>query len=119
MRSFKLILIVIAVPGLWLLSAAIVNAQTEGTVEPAQLTVAGQHGAVETRQIFVRTTNPIKNFQVTPLDLNRTDGIAVLPPAAIVPQKALANQNKLNELTVPVMFDLQKVPSSGEFNGKL
>jgi hypothetical protein len=119
MKSLKLIFIGIAVPGLWLLSAAIVNAQTEGTVEPAQLTVAGLRGAVESRQIFVRTTNPIKNFQVSSLDLNRTDGIAVLPAAAILPQKTLINQNKPNELTVPVKFDLQKVPSSGEFNGKL
>ncbi len=119
MKSFKLILIGIAVPGLWLLSAAIANAQAEGTVEPAQLTVAGLRGTVETRQIFVRTINPIKNFQVAPLDLDRTDGIAVLPAAAILPQKTLINQNKPNELTVPVKFDLQKVPSSGEFNGKL
>src|SRR4028118_495880 len=119
MKSFKLILIGIAVPGLWLLSAAIVNAQAEGTVEPTQLTVAGQRGAVETRQIFVRTTNPIKNFQVSSLDLNRTDGIAVLPAVAILPQKTLVNQNKPNELTVPVKFDLQRVPSSGEFNRHL
>ncbi len=66
MKSLKVILIGIAVPGLWLLSAAIVNAQAEGTVEPAQLRLAGQRGAVETRQIFVRTTNPIKVFITLP-----------------------------------------------------
>lgn len=96
-----------------------VNAQTQVIIEPAQLTVAGMRGAVETRSIFLRTANPIKNPQLIPLDLNRTDGSAVLPAEAISMDQASVLQTKPNELTALVKFNLHRVPSSGEFSGKL
>lgn len=114
----KLVIVGLASSILVLLSAATVNAQTEVVIEPAQLTVSGMRDAVETRTFFLRTTTPIKNFQLIPLDLNRADGSAVLPAEAILLQN-LVSSTKPNEITAIVRFNLQKAPSSGEFSGKL
>lgn len=100
-------------------SGAYANAETGTLIEPEQLSISGTHGAVKNRNIFLRTATPIKNFQLIPLDLNRTDGKAVLPAQSISLQKTLVNQSKSNELTVLVGFDLNKIPGSGEFSGKL
>lgn len=114
----KLVIVGLASSILVLLSAATVNAQTEVVIEPAQLTVSGMRDAVETRTFFLRTTTPIKNFQLIPLDLNRADGSAVLPAEAILLQN-LVSSTRPNEITAIVRFNLQKAPSSGEFSGKL
>lgn len=119
-RLIRLVIIGLGVMVLGILSAGKASGQTEITIEPAQLTVAGMHGKkVETRNIFLRTPIPIKNFQIITSDLNRTDGSAVLPAEAIFLQKTLVNQTKANELTIVVGFNLQKILSSGEFSGKL
>lgn len=115
----KLLIISLVAPSLTLISATTLSAQTDVNVEPTQLTVAGSRGEVKTRNLFLRTTAPIKNFQLIPMDLNRADGNSVFPAQAIIPQKNPVELSKPNELTFLVQFDLHKVPSSGEFSGKL
>ncbi|NEO99300.1 MAG: hypothetical protein F6K58_11570 [Symploca sp. SIO2E9] len=115
----KLLIISLVAPSLTLISATTLSAQTDVNVEPTQLTVAGTRDQVKTRNLFLRTTAPIRNFQLITMDLNRADGSAVFPAQAIIAQKTPTEPSKPNELTFLVQFDLQKVPSSGEFSGKL
>jgi hypothetical protein len=119
-RVIRLVIVGLGATALGILSAANASAQTEVTIEPAHLTVVGMHGTkVETRNVFLRTSKPIKNFQIIALDLNRADGSVVFPAEAIFLEKTLANPIKPNELTALVGFNLQKMSSSGEFSGKL
>lgn len=110
-------LLLLAAPLLALL-AATVGAQGEVTVTPAQLSVAGTRGAVETRTLLLRATEPITGLQAIPLDLACADGNAVLQAGAI--QAALpADQMAAGDpLTVPVTIDLRGA-SSGQFSGEL
>ncbi|MBW4533662.1 MAG: hypothetical protein KME09_06960 [Pleurocapsa minor HA4230-MV1] len=118
MKNIKLSLIGFIIPISWLLSSAIVNAQTKVTIEPEDLTIAGSRfSQVETRQIFITPNESIQNLQinVSARSLYRTDGLTVFPITAIQPQP---NQKQPNEIIVPIEFNLQQAPSSGEFQGK-
>ncbi|MBV6627681.1 MAG: hypothetical protein KI793_32950 [Rivularia sp. (in: Bacteria)] len=112
-------IVVITTSTLIFVSGSYANAETETLIEPTQLSVSGVHGTIETRNIFLRTATPIKKFQLISLDLNRADGNVVLPMQAISLQKTSVSKSKPNELNILVDFNLRKVPTSGEFSGKL
>ncbi len=106
--------------------------QTEVTIAPAQLNISGTQGAVITRSLFVKTPQPIERVQLIPPELNRSDGIQVLPiETANIPgilssdrcqsstiQKIAASSKESNEVILPVCFDLNRAPS-GEFSSQL
>jgi len=103
---------------LGLLVAASVRAQAGITVAPTQLAVTGARGTIETRTLLLRTTDPITSLQVIPLDLPRIAGDVILPAEAIratLPTDQIAANGLL---TVPITFDLSRVPS-GQFSGEL
>ena len=108
--------------------------QTEVTISPAQIHIVGMKGAIVTRRLFVKTPQPIEGVQLLPPDLNRSDGIEILPSAAVqipgmssqqlknrcqpltIPE--IASSEKPNEALLQVCFDLKKAPS-GEFSSQL
>ena len=100
------------------LLAATVVAQAGITATPSQLAVAGMRGAVETRTLLLRTTDPITGLQAIPLDLARADGNAVLPASAVQATLPADEIAAGGYLTVPVTIDLRGAPS-GEFSGEL
>lgn len=119
MKNIKLSLIGFIIPISWLLSSTMVNAQTKVTIEPENLTITGSRfSQVENRLIFITSNKPIKKLQVSisPRSLYRSDNLAVFPITAIQPQ---SNQKQPNEIIVPIEFNIQQAPSSGEFQGKL
>lgn len=126
MNSLKLGLIGLVVPILGLLATAPAIAQTQVTVEPSNLTlvgtrnIAGVGGTTETRTLFLRTTSPIRNLQLIPLDLNNAGGIDVLPAQVIQPTLSAQQQIEANGLVpLPVAFQLGDAAHSGEFSGTL
>lgn len=118
MKNIKLSLIGFIIPVSWLMLSATVNAQTKVTIEPEDLTIVGSRHQVETRQIFVTPDEPIKNLRisVSARSLYRNDHLEVFPTTAI---KSQPNKKQPNEIIVPIEFNLQQAPSSGEFQGKL
>jgi len=118
MKKFRLLVIGMVLLTLGILIARTANAQATITVSPAQLSVAGTRGAVETRTLLIRATEPITSLHAIPLDLARTGGDAVLPAGAI--QASLPTDEIAPDapLTVPVTFDLHTAPG-GEFSGAL
>lgn len=116
-KRYDLLITGLLIPMVWLLPIVSANAQTETTIQPVK--VAGMRGSVETRNLFINATKPITNPQPISLDLSRSDGQSVLPASAITVQADLIKQPKPNQLSVPVNFNLQQVPSSGEFSGNL
>lgn len=115
MKTFRPLLI----STLSFLFSSFLYAQPTELVEPSQLTIAGTTSSTETRQLFIRTSQPIRGKQLRflPQDLHRTDSLAVFPASAIQVQSPLINNS--SELIIPIDFNLRKAPSSGEFNGKL
>ncbi len=106
----------------WLLSSAMVNAQTNVTIDPDVLTIVGlrHQNKVEKRLIYL--TNEAINISQVKVSLRepyRTDRLAVFPIGAIESKTPYINPNQPNELIIPVDFTLQQAPSSGEFQGKL
>jgi hypothetical protein len=72
------------------------------------------------RTLLIRSTTPMTNVQVIPLDLERTDGNTVLPASAIAVQPRSAQPLQSGgEWLVPLRVDLRQAPWSGEFAGKL
>lgn len=121
MKNLRLSLISFFVPVSWLLASAIAHAQAKVTIDPEDLTIAGSRNQVEARLIFVTPDQPIKNLRigVSARSLYRTDRMAVFPTTAIVADNPQTNPKQPNEMIVPVEFNLQQAPSSGEFQGKL
>ena len=112
------VLLTLVILTLGLLLAATADAQGGITITPSQLTVAGTRGAVETRTLLLRATDPITGLQILPLDLVRADGNAVLPASAVQAAPASDEIAAGGLLTVPVTFDLHGAPS-GKFSGEL
>lgn len=58
------------------------------------------------------------NLQIYPLDLNRSDGVAVFPATAIRSTLSQTSLPANQPLTIPFKFDFSKIPS-GEYNGAI
>ena len=120
MKSFKLVVTGLLVQTLWVMTTSIVTAQVEGVSKATPLRVAGMRGSlIETRTLFLNAEGSITNLQPISLDLSRSDGRSIFPAGAITVQANSVKQPKPNQLLVPVNFNLQQVPSSGEFSGDL
>ncbi|MCS7062188.1 MAG: hypothetical protein RMN25_13640, partial [Anaerolineae bacterium] len=86
------------------------------TADP--ITVMAARGAIETRTVLLRASEPLTRVQMVTLDLTNADGSTVLPAGAIrvaLPPDEIGSNGLL---TVPITFDLSNVPS-GEFKGAL
>lgn len=94
------------------------TAQEGLIVSPTQITIAVEKGQTETRTLLIRTTGPVSNLRVIPLDLTGPNGDVVLPAEAITVELPSTSINANAELTVPVTFNLTGVPS-GQFTGEL
>jgi hypothetical protein len=116
MKCFKSTLASLLVPATVLFSGAIAAAQT---VEPERLTISGNRATVQTRQLYIKTNTPVRELQVIPFDVNGTDGVSVFPGRAIAPGELQPILGQPNEAIVPVEFNFQKAPDSGEFVGTL
>jgi len=114
----KHILLIIGLIALALLGATAASAQGGFTATPAQLTIAGPRGAVETRTLLLSATDPITDLRVISLDLLRADGRAVLPASAVRLALPVAEIAAGGLLTVPVTIDLHSA-ASGEFTGEI
>ncbi len=94
-------------------------AQEEALLDPPQVTLAGMHGdESQSRRVFLRAPRPLEADQLRILtqELTRADNLAVLPAAAIqVAVKPLSD----NEFQLDLRFDLQQIPGSGEYQGKI
>jgi hypothetical protein len=115
-----------------LISTPILAQQVDIVIAPAQINIVGIQGSVINRRLFVKTPHPIEGMQLIPPDLNRTDGIQVLPTdTVIIPgilssnrcqdlpiKKITAISEESNEAILPVCFDLNQAPS-GEFSSQL
>ena len=99
---------------------AIAAAQSEGaagiTTEP--VAVMTTRGAVETRTLLLRASQPVTGIQIVPLDLANADGSTVLPAGAIQTALSSGEIGSGGLLTVPLRFDLTNAPS-GDFKGSL
>jgi len=104
--------------GVWLLLATVALAQEGTTLTPNRLTIAGARGAREERNLLLRTSQPITNLQLIPLDLTSADGKAIFPAAAIQPGAAPDHVDAGAYLVIPIAFDLGRAPS-GAFSGEL
>lgn len=104
--------------GAWLLLATIAFAQEGTTLTPDRLTIAGVRGAREERHLLLRTSQPITNLQIIPLDLMSADGKMIFPATAIQPGETPDRVEAGGRLVIPLVFDLRRVPS-GAFSGEL
>lgn len=110
----------IILPVLCFLSPTVANAQVETTIQPTQITIAGNRIEKQpSRQIFVQTNSPIQDLQVLALDLNSRDGITIFPASGIISNKSNWQTIRSNQIIVPVGFDLSQASSSGEYLGNL
>ena len=110
----------IILPVLCFLSPTVANAQVETTIQPTQITIAGNRIEKQpSRQIFVQTNSPIQDLQVLALDLNSRDGITIFPASGIISNKSNWQTIRSNQIIVPVEFNLSQAPSSGEYLGNL
>jgi len=114
----KHIPLIIGLVALALLGTTAANAQGGFTATPAQLTIAGPRGAVETRTLLLSATDPITDLRVIPLDLLRADNRAVLPASAVRLALPVTEIAAGGLLTVPVTIDLHSA-ASGEFTGEI
>ncbi|CDM93356.1 hypothetical protein [Limnospira fusiformis] len=114
MKSFKSVLTSCLIPAMALLTGNVAIAQT---VEPDQLTIAGDRTTKQVRQLYIRTDSAVRDLQVLPFDLNGTNGVSVFPGAAIAAGEIQPILGKANEVIVPVEFNLRQAPDSGEFVG--
>lgn len=84
---------------------------------PGQLSVAGEKGAIEKRNLLLKTDTPVKDLKIVTLDLRQENGDGVFPAGAIQIESAIRNVGA-GLITVPVTMDLGKA-KSGEFKGQL
>ncbi|MCF3588298.1 hypothetical protein L2E68_02165 [Planktothrix agardhii 1029] len=110
----------IILPVLCFLSPTVANAQVETTIQPTQITIAGNRIEKQpSRQIFVQTNSPIQDLRVLALDLNSRDGITIFPASGIISNKSNWQTIRPNQIIVPIEFNLSQAPSSGEYLGNL
>jgi hypothetical protein len=100
-------------------------AQTKVTPIPSNLTVLGTRCVLPrlgceaiARNLLLRSDRGMTNLQIYSLDLNRSDGAAVFPAKAIRPTISQNSLQPNQPLTIPIQFDLAKIPS-GEYNGTI
>jgi hypothetical protein len=96
----------------------VTNRQPDVTILPPTLAIATTRGQVETRTLLIRSSVPIGNVQIIPLELNHIDGQSVLPRSAIQPDRIPTTPSE-PFLSILVTFDLQPSIRSGEFTGNL
>ena len=100
----------IILPVLCFLSPTVANAQVETTIQPTQITIAGNRIEKQpSRQIFVQTNSPIQDLKVLALDLNSRDGITIFPASGIISNKSNWQTIRSNQIIVPVEFNLSQV----------
>jgi len=96
--------------------AAAQTTVTPITADP--VTVLATRGAIETRTLLLRASEPVTGVQIVTLDLANTDGSTVLPAGAIQVSLPSDEIGSSGLLAVPLRFDLSSAPS-GEFKGAL
>jgi hypothetical protein len=125
-KRFSVVTFGLIVSTLGMLQVGTTSVWADVKIQPVQQTVVGTRswvdpivglrGSSETRTVLLETTTPIKQPELTQLDLYRADGAAVFPASAI---SIGTPSGKPSELIVPIKFDLGKASSSGEFSGNL
>ncbi|WP_424102115.1 hypothetical protein [Moorena producens] len=115
----KRALIALILPILILLSAPPALAQADLTITPKSMTVAGTRGSSTTRSLLLRTTNAVKDLQIISLDLNTQDGQEIFPANLIQPTLSVEEIEDNSILSLPIEFQLNNAPKSGEFSGEL
>lgn len=94
-------------------------AQTAVTpISADPVTVMATRGAIETRTLLLRASEPVTGVQIVTLDLTNANGSAVLPAGVIQVSLPSDEIGASGLLTVPLRFDLSNAPS-GEFKGAL
>lgn len=87
------------------------------TLQSAQTASNQTSGSARDKLVEVKS---IRDFRVVPTDLERKDGLSIIPAAWITSQTDPATQLAPQKfLSLPVQFNLQAVPSSGEYSGTL
>lgn len=94
------------------------NRQPDVTILPPTIAIATMRGQLETRTLLIRSTSPIRNVQLIPLELNHVDGQSVLPRRAIQPDPIATDPGE-PFLSIPITFDLRSSVRSGEFTGNV
>ena len=123
------IVVIIFVTGFCLVSRS--RAQSVVTLTPSQLTFVGTRcngqsarfptllkcDATMTRGMLIQSTQPLSEVQMIPLDLSRSDNLAMIPAKAITVTPL--NDIQANKpVTISITVDLKGVPS-GKFTGNL
>ncbi|NEO11899.1 MULTISPECIES: hypothetical protein [unclassified Moorena] len=111
-------LIALILPILILLSAPPALAQADLTITPKSMTVAGTRGSSTSRSLLLRTTNAVKDLQIISLDLNTQDGQEIFPAKLIQPTLPVEEIEANSLLSLPIQFQLDDAPKSGEFSGE-
>lgn len=110
----------ILLPVFYFLFPLVANAQVETTIQPSQITLAGNRVEKQpARQIFIQTNSPIQDLRVLALDLTRRDGVTIFPASGIISNKQNWQTIRSNQIIVPLEFNLSQAPSSGEYLGNL
>jgi hypothetical protein len=121
MKIFQLSLGITTVFTLGLLPTAPTLAEIAAT--PSALVIHGSRGENQNRTLVLESEVPVTNLEITPLDLTREDNAAVIPSDLIQPRipqiNGLTRIPANGSIRVPILFDLSRVASSGEFRGNL
>ena len=94
------------------------NAQGAITVEPNQLTLTQQRGAVVERTLLVQAETSLTELDVIALDLSNQESGAQIPGSAITIDLEATSLAAGDRLQVPVRFDLAQIPA-GDYQGDL
>lgn len=108
-----------------LLSPMAALAQAKSSAIPANLTVSGKRCWVanfecgkEERNLLLRSSTTITGLKLFSVDLNRSDGAAVLPATAIKATLSKPGAEANQPIDISLQFDFNRVPS-GEYSGVL
>ncbi|MEM7532986.1 MAG: hypothetical protein AAF639_12475 [Chloroflexota bacterium] len=84
---------------------------------PSQFNLSGTKGDIIERTLLIRSQNVTEDLDIIPLDLVRTDDLAIFPASKI---QAIANveEGEENRVTIPIRFDLRGV-ENGKFIGEI
>lgn len=115
MKKLPILLVCALLSLFWTSSLA---AQEGLIVSPSQINIAVEKGQTETRTLLIRTTGPVTELRVVPLDLVGPKGDIVLPAEAITVEGSPSGVPANAEITVSVTFNLADAPS-GQFTGEL
>lgn len=116
----SLVALALLLYGMFVYSTAHGQAESDGALSatPSKITVTAQQGAIETRQIVLRATQPITDLLFIVSDLERADGSGVLPSQHILIASPSLSIAANDVLTTPIKIDLAGA-HSGEFSGEL